>query len=155
MRGNEGIMGEEKMLSDISMDDDDVDKDIVRNTLDELLRAHTYNRIEEILLQYKDITEHDNDLATVYYLMGIYKKEKGAGQKTILDKTGSVSALLERYTILKFYLRRIDFDVIGEGMQDFCQYVAQNNVSAYELLTVMDYSVVHKDKVLDRIKEIV
>lgn len=142
------------MLADIGMDDD-VDKDIVRNTLDELLRTHTYDRIEEILLQYKDITEHDNDLATVYYLMGIYKKEKGAGQKTILDKTGSVSALLERYTILKFFLRRIDFDVIGEGMQDFCQYVAQNNVSAYELLTVLDYSVVHKDKVLDRIKEIV
>lgn len=131
-----------------------MNNDIVRNIIDELLRTHEHDRIEETLLQYKEFTEQDNDLATVYYLMGIYKKEKEAGQRTILDKADSVSALLERYTILKFYLRRIDFDVIGEGMQDFGQYVIQNSVSAHELLTVLNHSVVHKDKVLNSIKEI-
>lgn len=128
---------------------------LLKKKIDELCAIHSYDQIEDVLLEYKNITEHDNDLATVYYLMGIYKKEKAAGQKTILDKTGSVLALLERYTILKFYLRRIDFDVIGESLQAFYQFMIQNEVSAYELLTVIEYSVVHKEKVRKVIQGIV
>lgn len=128
---------------------------LLKKKIDELWAIHAYDQIEDVLLEYKNITEHDNDLATVYYLMGIYKKEKTAGQKTILDKTGSVLALLERYTILKFYLRRIDFDVIGESLQDFYQFMIQNEVSAYELLTVMEYVVIHKEKVRKVIQGIV
>lgn len=128
---------------------------LLKKKIDELCAIHSYDQIEDVLLEYKNITEHDNDLATVYYLMGICKKEKAAGQKTILDKTGSVLALLERYTILKFYLRRIDFDVIGESLQDFYQFMIQNEVSAYELLTVIEYSVVHKEKVRKVIQGIV
>lgn len=121
--------------------------ELLKRKVDELCQVREYDRIETALLEYKDITEHDNDLAAVYYLMGIYKKEKAAGTKTILEKTGSITALLERYTILKFYLRRMDFDFIGESLQDFYQFMVQNEVSAYELLTVIEYSVVHKDKV--------
>lgn len=128
--------------------------ELLKKRIDELCAIHAYDQIEDVLLEYKDITEHDNDLATVYYLMGIYKKEKAAGQKTILDKTGSVLVLLERYTILKFYLRRMDFDVIGESLQDFYQFMIQNEVSAYELLTVIEYSVVHKEKVRKMIQGI-
>lgn len=121
--------------------------DLLREKIGELWQVQAYDRIEETLLEYKDITEHDNDLATVYYLMGIYKKEKDAGQRTILEKTGSMSELLERYTVLKFYLRRMDFDFIGESLPDFYQFMVQNEVSVYELLAVMEYSVVHKEKV--------
>lgn len=119
----------------------------LRREVDELCQVHDYDQIETVLLEYKDITEHDNDLATVYYLMGIYKQEKAAEKKTILEKTGSVTDLLERYTILKFYLRRIDFDIIGESLRNFYQFMMQNEVSVYELLTVIEYSVVHKEKV--------
>lgn len=124
----------------------------LREKIDELCRKHEYDRIEETLLECKEITEHDNSLATIYYLLRIYKQEKAAGQKTILEKTGNTAALLERYTILKFYLRRIDFDLIGEDLQDFFHYTAVNQVSTYELLTVMEYSVVHKDKVLQTMR---
>lgn len=139
------------------MDDENdmnMDKDKLRNTVDELFRMRIYDQIEGILLQYKDIATYDNDLSTVYHLLYIYKMEKKAGQKTILEKTGSISALLERFTILKLYLRRFDFNCIGESLQDFYQYVVQNNVSAYELLTVADYSVVHKKEVLEAIQEL-
>ena len=112
--------------------------ELLRRKVDELCHVHEYDQIEATLLEYKEITEHDNDLATVYYLMGIYKQEKTAGKKTILEKTGSVTALMERYTILKFYLRRIDFDLIGESLQDFYQFMVQNEVSVYELLTVIE-----------------
>lgn len=124
-----------------------VNAELLREKVDGLCRQRAYDQIETILLQYKDITERDNDLAMVYYLMKIYKQEKAAGQKNILEKTGSISALLERYTILKFYLRRIEFDVIGESLQDFFRFIAHNEVSVYELLTVMEYSVVSREKV--------
>lgn len=124
-----------------------MDRDALREKINQLLRVHAYDQIETVLLEYKEITEHDNDLATVYYLMGIYKQEKAAGKKTILEKASSVADLLERYTILKFYLRRIDFDIVGESLQDFYQFMMQNEVSVYELLTVIEYSVVHKEKV--------
>lgn len=124
-----------------------VNAELLKEKVDGLCRQRAYDQIETILLQYKDITEHDNDLAMVYYLMKIYKQEKAAGQKNILEKTGSISALLERYTILKFYLRRIEFDVIGESLQDFFRFIAHNEVSVYELLTVMEYSVVSREKV--------
>lgn len=121
--------------------------ELLKRKVDELCQVHEYDQIETALLEYKDITEHDNDLATIYYLIGIYKQEKAAGKKTILEKASSVADLLERYTILKFYLRRIDFDIVGESLQDFYQFMVQNEVSVYELLTVIEYSVVHKEKV--------
>ena len=121
--------------------------ELLKEKIDGLCQVHAYDQIEETLLEYKDITKHDNDLAIVYYLMEIYKHEKTAGMKTVLEKTGSVTSLLERYTILKFYLRRIDFDIVGESLQDFYQFIVQNEVSVYELLTVIEYSVVHKEKV--------
>lgn len=135
----------EKLLSKVLLRN--MDKDKLRKKIDELFRTHAYDLLEETLLLYKDITEKDNDLSMVYYLLGIYKREKEAGQKTILDKVDSISALLERYTVLKFYLRRIDFDIIGDSIKEFYQFMTQNEVSVYELLTVIEYSVVHKEKV--------
>ena len=129
--------------------------ELLRGKVDELCQQHAYDQIEAVLLQYKEITENDNDLAMVYYLMKIYTQEKASGLNTVLEKTGSVSALLERYTILKFYLRRIEFDIIGEGLRDFYQFIALNQVSAYELLTAMEYSVVSKEKVRKIIQRIV
>lgn len=60
--------------------------ELLRRKVDEPCHVHEYDQIEATLLEYKDITEHDNDLAKVYYLMGIYKQEKAAGKKTILEK---------------------------------------------------------------------
>ncbi|MDD6810707.1 MAG: hypothetical protein PUD93_02395 [Lachnospiraceae bacterium] len=120
--------------------------------IDELLCTHEYDKIKEVLLTYKNITEHSNELATIFYLTKIYEQEKDARQKTIFEKVQNVSQLLERYTVLKFYLRRIDFDVIGNGLQEFYLFLIQNEISSYELITIIEYSVVHKEKVLKVIK---
>lgn len=100
-----------------------------------------------MLLAHKDTTEHDNDLAMVCYLCTIYEQEKADGQDTIFDKAADMEELLERYTALKFYLRRIDFGVM-EDMESFYWFLSQNQVSSYELLRVADFCAVHKEKVL-------
>ena len=111
-----------------------------------------YNEIKSLLLQYKEITERDNDLATVCYLCTIFEQEKEAGQMTLFEKVSGMEELLERYTILKFYLRRIEYDVMDGQMEEFYHFLLQNQISQYELLRVLDFSVVKKDKVLRCIK---
>lgn len=122
----------------------------LRQQVDHLLQTGKYDEIKSLLLAYKDTTEHDNDLAMVCYLCTIYEQEQAAGQRTIFEKTGSTAALLERYTALKFFLRRIDFDVMDD-MGMFYRFLSEKQISSYELLRVIDFCVVHKDKVLQKI----
>ena len=124
-----------------------MDRQQLKQQVDHLLRTEKHDEIKSLLLADKDTTEHDNDLAMVCYLCTIYEQEKAAGQRTIFDKAADMQELLERYTALKFYLRRIDFDVTDD-MEMFYQFLTQHQVSSYELLRVIDFCVVHKDKVL-------
>lgn len=70
----------------------------------------------------------------------------------MFEKTADVDAVIERYTILKFYLRRIDFDVMDDDIRAFQKFLMQNEVSSYELLTVIRFSIVNEEKVLNWIK---
>ena len=123
----------------------------LRQKVDQLIENGEYAQIKPLLLSYKDVTEHDNELAMTCYLCTIYDQETAAGQVTIFDKVSDVEELLERYTRLKFYLRRIDFDIFDENV-GFYQFLSECQVSSYELLRTIDFSVVHKDKVLQYIK---
>lgn len=125
---------------------------LIKENLEELMKRKEYDKIKEMLLANKKITEHSNELATIFYLVRIYEQEKAAEQKTIFEKVENSSKLLERYTKLKFYLRRIEFDVVDDNLQEFYQFLIQNEISSYELRTVMEYSVVHKEKVLKAIR---
>lgn len=118
--------------------------------VNDLFGKRKYDDIKPLLLSEKDTTEHNNDLAMVCYLCTIYEHEKAAGQPTLFSKVSDVAELLERYTALKFYLRRIDFDVLEE-MESFYRFLMQNQVSSYELLGVMDFGIVNKEKVLQTI----
>ena len=122
----------------------------LKQQVNRLLESGKHDEIKEQLLAHKDVTEHDNDLAIICYLCTVYEQERAAGQRTIFDKVPDMEALLRRYTILKFYLRRIEFDVMDD-MRIFGEFLVQNQISSYELLRVLDFSAVHKDKVLQRI----
>ncbi len=82
--------------------------------VNELFRSHEYDDIKPLLLSYKDLTEHNNSLAMVCYLCTIHEREKESGQPTIFSKISDIEELLQRYTALKFYLRRIDFNMLDD-----------------------------------------
>lgn len=124
----------------------------ISSGVNRLLQEKKYDDIKTFLLAQKEVVEKNNDLATVCYLCTIYEKEKEAGQPTIFSKVTDVEELLERHSILKFYLRRMDFDVI-DALDEFYQFLSQKQVSSYELLTAIDFSVVHKEKVLQTIQK--
>lgn len=127
--------------------------ELIIKKIDELIAAKAYEQIKELILNYKTISEKNNDIATIFHLLSIYENERAAGQKTIFDKVQNIEQLLERYTQLKFYLRRMDFDVIGDGMQDFFQFLVKEEVSAFELKLLINQCVVQKEKVWSLIKE--
>lgn len=124
----------------------------IKYQVDRLIADGDYDNIKSLLLSYKEVTEHDNDLAMTCYLCTIHEQEKAAGQESVFAKVDSVDALLERYTALKFYLRRMDFDVADDDMDSFYQFLSEQRISSYEMLRVIDFCVVHKDKVLQMIK---
>lgn len=125
---------------------------LLRQQTDELFSEKKYDGVQALLVAKRNIARLDNDLAMVCYLSTIFEQEKAAGIKTIFEKTGSVPKLLERYTTLKFYLMRVDFDVM-DNMDDLLCFLSQEQVSSYELLRAIDFCVVHKEKVLQCISE--
>ena len=129
-----------------------MDADQLKQQVNDLLKNGKYDDIKPLLLSYKDTTEHDNDLAMVCYLCTICEREKAAGEQVLFSKISDMDELLDRYTALKFYLRRIDFDVLDE-MESFYQFLLQNQISSYELLRVIDFSIVNRDKVLRMIND--
>ena len=124
----------------------------LKQKINQIIATREYDKILPLLLEHKSMTEQDNELATICYLCIIYEQEKKAGCEVIFSKISCMEELLERYTRLKFYLRRIDFGVIGEQMDIFYEFLTLNQVSPYELLRVIDFSVVNKEKVIGIIK---
>lgn len=124
----------------------------LKQQTNELLQNRKYDEVKALLLSYKNITERDNDLATVCYLCTIYEQEQAAGQAVIFSKVSCMEDLLERYTLLKFYLRRIEFGV-AQDLELFYRFLAHNQVSSYELMRVIDFSIVDKEKILTAMNE--
>ena len=65
----------------------------------------------------------------------------------------SLEELVRRYTILMFYLRRFEFDIMDDNMSAFRQFLSMNHVSLQELFAVMFCGTCDKEKVLQIIKD--
>lgn len=121
--------------------------------IDILFAGRQYDEIEPLLSSNREIVKNDNVLATVIYLLHyVYQKEKEAGIETIFSKVNTVKELIERYTCLKFLLRRLDFDLSEDGANTLHRFLSEQRVSSFELITAVNFSVVHKDKVWREIK---
>lgn len=129
-----------------------MDTEQLKIMVNDLIVSHQYDEIKPLLLANKDTTEHDNMLSMTCYLCTVHEKEQVAGTESVFDKVSNVEELIDRYTRLKFFLRRIDFDLVDDGLEDFYTFITQWKISSYELLAAIDFGVVHKEKVLKVIK---
>lgn len=120
----------------------------MREQINELMAAGRHEEIRKILLANRKTSKHAVDLKTLFHLIPVCDQEKNAGQPTLFEKTKDLETLMERYTKLKFYLRRIEFGIMDDGMSEFKEFLALNAVSAYELLAAIQYNVLDQEKVL-------
>lgn len=123
-----------------------MDKKTLREQIDASFLAKRYDEIERLLTQNKEVAKSDRDLLRLYYMLPIYTAEKEAGQQTIFSKVSGLEELLEREVRLKFYLRRIAFDILDDE-NEFYRFCRQNKVSLAELFMVAYCNAVHREKV--------
>lgn len=123
-----------------------MDKESLRKQVAQLLSLKKCDEVASLLMASQDIAKSDRELLRLYYMIPVCNAEREAGQKTLFSKVSSLEELLERDTRVKFYLRRIAFDVMDDE-EDFFRYCKKNRVSVSELLITAYCNAVHKEKV--------
>lgn len=126
-----------------------VDRDLLKTyvkKVDKMIQNRELENILTFLQENFSTIKHDNDLMIVWYLGVINRKEKEAGLKGVFEKELSLEELLNRYHQLKFYLRRIENDILDDA-NEFFVFLANYNVSEYEIKGIVDNSIYYKEKV--------
>lgn len=120
--------------------------EVIKQQINEKLKSGDTKDIFPYLQEHMEIIKYDNDLMTLWYLGKICEREAENGNKTIYEKEPSVQELLDRYLQLKFYLRRIENDLLDDPTA-FYQFLNEKDVSEYELMGIIDSCVFNKEKV--------
>lgn len=121
-----------------------------RKQINDKFRKKEVKDIRLFLQKNMDIIKHDNDLMVVWYLGIVVEREMKLGQKNIFEKVNSLEELLERYRRLKFYVRRIEYDVF-DNIGEFFSFLSEQSVSEFELMGIVDSCVYDKEEVWKKI----
>lgn len=123
-----------------------MDSQSLRKQVDELLSMKKSEETVSLLMENEEIAKYDRDLLKIFYLIPVCNTERKAGQQTLFTKVSGIEELLERDRRVKFYLRRIAFDVL-DNEEEFYTFCRQNQVSLTELFIETYCNAVHKEKV--------
>ena len=126
-----------------------VDRDLLKTyikNIDIMIQNRKTDTIFNLLQNDFSLIKFDNDLMIIWYLGLINQKEKEAGIKSVFEKESSLEGLLNRYHQLKFYLRRIENEILDDTNELFL-FLANHNVSEYEIKGIVDNSIYYKEKV--------
>lgn len=119
----------------------------IKEQINELLRRKETKDIFSFLQDHMETIKYDNDLMTVWYLGKISQRETEHGSESLFTKENDLESLLERHRKLKFYLRRIEYD-IPDDAGEFYRFLMERNISEYELSGMIESSVYDKEKVM-------
>lgn len=119
----------------------------IKEQIDELLQRKETKDIFSFLQDHMETIKYDNDLMTVWYLEKISQKETEHGLESLFTKENDLESLLERHKKLKFYLRRIEYDIPDDD-SEFYRFLMERNISEYELTGMMESSVYDREKVM-------
>lgn len=124
---------------------------ILWEQVNDLFARKQYEEVESLLMANEKLAKSNRELLKIFYLIPVCTAEREEGQQTLFSKVSGIDELLERDTKVKFYLRRIAFDVLDDE-EEFCEFCHQNHVSLAELFIEAYCNAVYRDKVLAFIK---
>lgn len=135
-----------------------MDKHTIREQLNTLLAEGNYEGCRKLLLtneKSKKIIEKTNEFVIAKHMLTACEQEEKEGEQILFEKVKSLEELVNRYTKLMFYLRRLDFEIGDESeyMDEFIQFLTENRVSSSELLLVLYCSVPNIENVLQIVKD--
>ena len=126
---------------------------ILKERFDELLLRRQYAEIHTLLETDTEIIDQINDLAIARIMLSVCEQERAAGQCTLFEQVNNLDEIVCRYTVLMFYLRRMEFDIMDDSLDAFNQFLIVNQVSRQELFAVMYCGNIDREKVLQIIKD--
>lgn len=124
----------------------------LREQIDWLLSMKRADEVERLLKENRETARTRNDLLAIYYLVPVCEAEREAGRQTLFSKVSGLDELLERDARVKFYVRRIAFDILDDE-EDFFRFCAQNRVSLPELFIEAYCNAVYREKAQEYFKE--
>ena len=126
---------------------------ILKERFDELLLRRQYAENHTQLETDTEIIDQIKYMAIARIMLSVFEKERAAGQCTLFEKVNNLDEIVCRYTVLMFYLRRLEFDIMDDSLDAFNQFLIVNQVSRQELFAVMYCGNIDKERVLQIIKD--
>lgn len=112
--------------------------------------AGWYEEAEVLLKNFED-NHKDNKIILLKHIIEISQIETAAGVTTPTFRSGlTADELLERYTRIKFYLRRIEMEE-NTTEEEVLSWIQMNEVSFVEVMKSISYNIIDKKRVLERI----
>lgn len=118
----------------------------LREQVDRLLSMKKADEVESLLMENSEIARKNKDLLRIYYLVPVCTAEREAGLPTLFTKVSGIEELIERDIKMKFWVRRIAFDVLDDE-KAFYRFCSDHQVSLQELMIEAYCNAVHKEKV--------
>jgi len=121
--------------------------------IETLFQQKEYDQIKAILEENRDEITLDNDLSLLYYLVDLYNTERSNHlQFTIFSESKSIPEVINLFNLLKFMLRRIEFD-LPDACNQFYLFVIKNHISIFAIQMSAQFACINKELVFNRIKE--
>ncbi len=111
----------------------------------ELLKQGEIIKVEEALAS---VQAWNEKLIILNRLVKIFHTEVESGSEyTVFDYSVNMDVLAEHFTKVKLMLRRIEFDMPKEAINEFYDYCEKNKVSVYMLASMVLINTFYKEKV--------
>ncbi len=96
--------------------------------------------------------KNDNRIATLKIVRDIYEKEQEEGvQNPFLVQGCTCSEILDKYIKYKFLIRRIEFDICSESVEELISEIIEEKISVIAVREIILHCCVNEQKVMDRL----
>ena len=113
----------------------------------ELLKQGEIIKVEELL---DSVKEWNEKLTILSRLVKIFHIEVQSGAEyTVFDYSVDMDMLVEHFSLVKLMLRRIEFDMPKDAVNELYEYCEKNKVSVYMLASIVFINIFHKEKVCE------
>lgn len=110
--------------------------------IDVFLSNRKYDLANRFYKEMQQQIRHNSTSATLGVIFNIYDLEHQQKEPHFLENFSSIVEIEECYERLKFYLRRLDFD-IPTNDEEFLDFILNNQISNSALLMVIKTSTIH------------
>ena len=114
-----------------------------------MLETKQISLAKRFLEELKSQIDSDSEILTLELILDIQEVEQKRGEHGFLLNHTSIQESINCYEQLKFYLRRLDFDIPCEE-RALMEFILSHKISSVAITTVVQTSMIHKVEVLNK-----